>query len=93
MIGVVPDQLPGSAVSVSPCLGVPEIVGGDVFCGAVAATAVPTPVNAKIAIATNVFLAWLPTDNRTSTRRYRSITGWMHFHADDVREKEVSLIR
>jgi hypothetical protein len=47
-MGCVPDQVPGSAVSVSPCWVVPEIVGGDVFCGAVAADAVPTPVKEKL---------------------------------------------
>src|ERR671936_9804 len=32
-IGCVPDQLPGLAVSVCPCCGVPEMVGGAVFRG------------------------------------------------------------
>jgi hypothetical protein len=34
VIGWVPDQVPGSAVSVWPTCGVPEIVGGDVLTGA-----------------------------------------------------------
>jgi hypothetical protein len=44
-----------------------------------------------IAIATNFVLVWLPTDNRTSMRLCRSITGWMHFHADDSPKSRVSL--
>ena len=41
-----PDQVPGSAVSVCPCCAVPETVGGDVFTGA---TAVTTAVAAEVA--------------------------------------------
>jgi len=38
-IGCVPDQRPGFAVSVDPTVRDPEIVGADVFLGAVSATA------------------------------------------------------
>jgi hypothetical protein len=37
-----------------------------------------------IASVANVFLVLLPTGNRTLLCDYRSITGWMHFSADDV---------
>ena len=36
MIGVVPFQVPDDAVSVCPCVGVPEIVGGTLFDGVAA---------------------------------------------------------
>src|SRR6266700_4523173 len=38
-IGVEPDQVPGSAFNVCPSWAVPEIVGGEVLLGAVAAAA------------------------------------------------------
>src|SRR5215208_1593540 len=41
VIGSVPVHLPGSAVSVEPTAGVPEIVGGSVFVGLTWAAAVP----------------------------------------------------
>src|SRR3954447_1997810 len=41
VIGSVPVHLPGSAVSVEPMAGVPEIVGGDVFVGLTWAAAFP----------------------------------------------------
>src|ERR671933_411152 len=48
-MGAVPLQVPGSAVSVCPSCGLPEMVGGDVFAGAVAA-AVTTTVWAEPAL-------------------------------------------
>src|ERR671932_2048111 len=48
-MGAVPLQLPGSAVSVWPSCALPEMVGGDVFAGAVAA-AVTTAVCAELAL-------------------------------------------
>src|ERR671933_200316 len=48
-IGAVPDQVPGSSVSVSAAWAVPEIVGGDVFEGAVGA-AVTVAVCAEAAL-------------------------------------------
>ena len=50
MIGVVPDHVPGDAVSVWPCCAVPDTVGGDVFAGAVALAAT-TAVWAESAVA------------------------------------------
>jgi len=41
VIGSVPVHLPGSAVSVEPTVGVPEIVGGSVFVGFTWAAALP----------------------------------------------------
>jgi hypothetical protein len=46
VIGAVPDQLPVLAVSVEPSRGVPEIVGGTVFAGALARPPI-TPVDAR----------------------------------------------
>src|SRR5262249_26222818 len=44
VIGCVPDQVPGFAVSVSPCLATPAIVGGDVLRGFAVTTAVGSEV-------------------------------------------------
>jgi hypothetical protein len=45
-MGVLPDQLPGLAVSTEPSRGVPEMVGGEVFDGAVPGPPI-TPVVAR----------------------------------------------
>jgi len=59
-MGVVPDQVPGEAVSVLPCSAVPAIVGGAVFAGPTAAT---TAVAAEVAELARSF------DAVTTTRR------------------------
>ena len=41
MIGVVPLQVPGFAVSVEPCVAVPAMVGSEVLAGGVAVAAEP----------------------------------------------------
>jgi hypothetical protein len=50
VIGCVPDQVPLSPFSVWPTDGLPEIVGGDEFEGAIVALLVTTAVAAEVAV-------------------------------------------
>ena len=50
MIGAVPDQLPGSAVSVCPTVVVPDTVGSDVFAGATGPGVTTTAVGLDVAL-------------------------------------------
>jgi hypothetical protein len=70
VIGSVPVHVPLFAVSVEPTFAVPEMVGGDVLCGAAAGAAEPTPTMTP-SVVTAAAMITRPAAMRLRSLRFR----------------------